>query len=286
MNMEFEILNGKEIVELPQVRWNFEELKKYAQEKALEYKSIAYTDKDVSAMKSDRADINRFIKAVEAERIEKKKQYMAPYAIFEGQVKEVLQPLKEAEALIAKGLKEIDDKWKDERKADIRTLYDALIGDLKDVLAFEDILDEAYLKKSTSLKKVEDSLVQYLDMVKSDTAELYALPEQYQAAALRAYKTSGRNLSAALTEVRRIQEEEKLIEERKRQAEKAKAISEEIAKNRSNQAEQAAKPEAETKTDAEPILQLDFRVYGTREQILALRDFMVAKNIKFGRLKG
>ena len=113
--MEFQIMNPQEVAALPQVRWNFEEIKRYAIEKADEYKGIAYTEDDAAAMKSDRADINRFIKAIEAERIKKKKEYLEPYNVFEAQVKEVLQPLREAEAVIAKGLKEIDDKWRGER---------------------------------------------------------------------------------------------------------------------------------------------------------------------------
>lgn len=36
---------------IPEIKWNYEEIKQYAIEKAEEYKSIAYTDSDVAAMK-------------------------------------------------------------------------------------------------------------------------------------------------------------------------------------------------------------------------------------------
>jgi hypothetical protein len=274
--MEFEILNSQEFAALPLVRWNFEELKKYAIEKADEYKGIAYTESDAAAMKSDRADINRFIKAIEAERIKKKKEYLEPYNVFEAQVKEVLQPLKEAEAVIAKGLKEIDDKWREERREKIRAIYDANVGELADIILFDEVDIPDNYKKSASLKAIEECMKNLFKGVKEDLTEIEVLPEKYQAAALRAYRASKQNLSFALAEVRRIQQDEAALEERKRKAAeqeaKVKAVTDAVYKEMAN-----------VESEAEPELQLVFRVFGTREQILALRDFMVATNMRFER---
>jgi len=283
--MEFQIMNPQEIAALPQVRWNFDEIKRYAVEKADEYKGIAYTEDDAAAMKSDRADINRFIKAIEAERIKKKKEYLEPYNVFEAQVKEVLQPLREAEGVIARGLKEIDDKWRAERKEKVREIYNKVIGDLGEIAPFDTIDDESFYRKSISLKAIEESLKNLFNRIKADLTEIKALPEKYQAAALRAYKASGNNLSSALSEVRRIQQDEEIIEERKRKAAekeaKTKALTDQLYKE-SGIEEQKAEPT--TLPDAEPVMKLDFRVYGTREQILALRDFMIATDLKFERI--
>ena len=290
--MEFNILNPGEIESLPQVRWNFEDLKRYALEKAQEYKSIAYTEDDVKAMKSDRADINRFINAIEDERTKKKKEYMAPYTAFEDQVKEVLQPLREAEALIAKGLKEIDDRWKEERKQKVREIYNKVIGDLAEIVPFESVLCESQFKKSVSLKAIEESFTNLFDRVHSDLTEIEALPEKYQASALRAYKAGGRDLSAALAEVRRIQQDEAVIEERRKKQEEMKGQV--LAACKSIDAERAAQaaedrnptqPQAPEQDPEEPILQIRFQVYGTREQILALRDYMNAMSIRFERIR-
>lgn len=290
--MEFNILNPGEIESLPQVRWNFEDLKRYALEKAQEYKSIAYTEDDVKAMKSDRADINRFINAIEDERKKKKKEYMAPYTAFEDQVKEVLQPLREAEALIAKGLKEIDDRWKEERKQKVREIYNKVIGDLAEIVPFESVLCESQFKKSVSLKAIEESFTNLFDRVRSDLTEIEALPEKYQASALRAYKAGGRDLSAALAEVRRIQQDEAVIEERRKRQEELKgqvlkaceSIDAEKERAQAKPAESNTQETQEASQDEEPILELVFKVRGTREQILALRDFMKATDIKFGRV--
>lgn len=299
--MELTILNAQELAALPLVKWNLDELKSYAATKAEEYKSIAYTEDDVQAMKADRADINRFIKAIEAERIQKKKEYMQPYTVFENQVKEVLQPLQEAEKLIAKGLKEIDDKWKQERTEKIRKIYEDNIGDLSGVLPFETVLTQDMLKKSITLTNIKESFVKFFDRVKGDLEEIGQLPEQYQAVALRAYKTNGRELSLALGEARQAQKDAEEMEERRRRAAEQEAKAREIREAfRAAEDQKAAAKEPAVQEpvndaskeadhpgaqDTEPILQLNFRVYGTREQILALRDYMKAVSLKFERVE-
>ena len=129
------------------------------------------------------------------------------------------------------------------------------------------------------MKAIEESLKNLFDRIRADLTEIEALPEKYQAAALRAYKASGNNLSTALAEVRRIQQDEEIIEERKRKAAeqeaRTKALTEQLYKD--------SGISEETKTE-EPIMKLEFRVFGTREQILALRDFMVATDLKFERV--
>lgn len=71
--MELMIYSPTENERLPEIQWNFEEIKKYAAEKAEYYQNIAYTDADVKDMKSDKADINKFINALENVRKQKRK---------------------------------------------------------------------------------------------------------------------------------------------------------------------------------------------------------------------
>ena len=280
--MELVIANQQDVASLPVVKWNFEELKQYALDKADEYKGIAYTEDDAAAMKADRADINRFLRAIDAERIQKKKEYLKPYNEFEAQVKEVLKPLQEAEALIAKGLKEIYDKWREERKEKVREIYEAHKGALGEVVPFESVLCDAYLKKSTSVKAIDESLGILFDRVAKDVEEIEELTEKYRGAAMTAYKASGRDLSAALAEVRQIQKAEAEMEERRRKAAEQDAKAAEIRE--AYRAAQETKQEEQEKPEQEPILELSFRVYGTREQILSLRDYMKAVDLRFERV--
>ena len=40
-----------------------------------------------------------------------------------------------------------------------------------------------------------------------------------------------------------------------------------------------------TRVVSKPVMRIDFRVWGTKEQILALRDYMKQNNLKFGKVE-
>lgn len=112
-SLELKIITPMEPGALPEIQWNNEEAKAYTLKKAKEYQSIAYTDADASAMKKDRAQINKFITAVENERKRAKAFYDEPYEKFNAQVKEVLQPMRDTIQIIDQGLDEIEQKYRD-----------------------------------------------------------------------------------------------------------------------------------------------------------------------------
>ncbi len=56
--MELMIYSPAENERLPEIQWNFEEIKKYAAEKAAWYQSIAYTDADTKEMKNEKKSRN------------------------------------------------------------------------------------------------------------------------------------------------------------------------------------------------------------------------------------
>ena len=112
-SLELKIMTPMEPGVLPEVQWNIEEAKAYTLKKAKEYQSIAYTDADAAAMKKDRAQINKFITAVENERKRAKAFYNEPYEKFNAQVKEVLQPMRDTIQIIDQGLDEIEQKYRD-----------------------------------------------------------------------------------------------------------------------------------------------------------------------------
>ena len=157
---------------IPEIKWNYEEIKQYAIEKAEEYKSIAYTDSDVAAMKKDRADINRFINALDAERKNKKQEYMAPYMVFEKQVKDALLPLREAADVIAQGLNEIEQQYRNEKLEKMQVLYQKYVGDMQDLVPFPKTVREEYYKRAFTDKKLEQAYIDLFDKIREDLSAL------------------------------------------------------------------------------------------------------------------
>lgn len=305
--MELMIYSPAENERLPEIQWNFEEIKKYAAEKAGYYQNIAYTDADMKEMKSDKADINKFINALEDVRKQKKKEYMAPYEVFEGQVKEALLPLRKTVALITEKIDEVEEQYREARKAKMEEFYYKYVGDLQPMVPFQKTIKEEFYKRAFTDKKLEQAYSCFFERLREDIKGLDQLPEKFRDKALLKYMEEF-SLSAALQEGKRLEELDRLMEERRRKQEEERQARmaeesrrlEAAAREAQKQQEIAAKQEPirkeepkaempqapqEPQKPQEEILHMDFRVWGTREQIMGLRQYLINNQIKFGKVE-
>lgn len=245
--MEFEVYAPQAGQELPEIRWNYEEIKRYALERAEYYKGIAYTEDDAADMKKDRADINRFINALEAARREKKKEYMEPYSRFEAQVKDALKPLQEAGELISKGLAEIEQKYRIEKRGLMFEAYNRYVGNLHGIVPFEKTVREEFYKRSVTEKKLDQEYALLFGSIRADLDALEQLPERFRDKAALKY-IENFDLAEAMREGKRLEELESAMEERRKQAEQARLGAEARA------AEQAVAPKPTPEaSEPEPI---------------------------------
>ena len=305
--MELMIYSPAENERLPEIQWNFEEIKKYAAEKAAWYQNIAYTDADTKEMKSDKAEINKFINALEDVRKQKKKEYMAPYEVFEGQVKEALLPLRKTVALITEKIDEVEEQYREARKAKMEEFYYKYVGDLQPLVPFRKTIKEEFYKRAFTDKKLEQAYSCFFERLREDMKGLDQLPEKFRDKALLKYMEEF-SLSAALQEGKRLEEMDKIMEERRRKQEEERQARmaeesrrlEAVAREAQKQQELAAKQEPVQKEEPkaemqqapqapqkpqEEILHMDFRVWGTREQIMGLRQYLIDNQIKFGKVE-
>lgn len=204
--MELMIYSPAENERLPEIQWNFEEIKKYAAEKAEYYQNIAYTDADVKDMKSDKADINKFVNALENVRKQKKKEYLQPYEVFEGQVKEALLPLRKTVALITEKMDEVEEQYRETRKAKMEEFYYKYVGNLQPMVPFNKTIKEEYYKRAFTDKKLEQAYSDFFDRLQEDMKALEQLPERFRDKALLRYMEDF-SLSAALQEGKRLEDE-------------------------------------------------------------------------------
>ena len=108
--MELIIYNPQEGDFIRQIEWNFEELKKEITIRANEYVDLVYNDDQIKEAKKDRADMNKFKKALDDKRREVKKQLLDPYTEFEAQVKELI-------AIVDKAVNNIDGQIRKRKSA-------------------------------------------------------------------------------------------------------------------------------------------------------------------------
>lgn len=301
--MELRITTKMEPGTLPEIQWNSSELKEEIQKKAQEYATIAYTDSQTAEMRKDRATLNRLVKAFEEERKQVKKFYAAPYEKFEAQVKEVLEPVRSAVKVIDDGLYEIEQKYRSKKTEKMREYYDLYVGDLRSVIPFEKTVKESMYKKSITDKHLETAYHSLFNRMSEEMEALEELPERFRDKAVLKY-IENYSLSEALREGKRLEEMEKALEERKRKAAEEKAKKEEASRKAVQQEETSATAEnkedskaevpkttaetqeAENTTEVqEEIWTLDFRVRGTKKQIMDLREYLIRNNIQFGKVE-
>lgn len=287
--MELRITTQMDPGVLPEIQWNHEDLKKEIAVKAAEYEAIAYTDEQETEMRKDRATLNKLVTAFEDQRKQVKKFYQAPYDKFEAQVKEVLQPVRKAIETIDAGLSEIERDYRVKKTNKMRELYEASVGDLKGILPFEKTIREEWYKKSITDKKLAQGYTDLFGRIRSDLESLEELPERFRDKAMLRYMETY-SLSDALREGKRLEEVERVMEDRRKKQEEEAARKAEIKKEekKAETSESYTAPQETIEQNAsteDPVMCLDFRVWGTREQLMVLRQYMIDNHLKFGKVE-
>lgn len=302
--MELKILNPQEGGFLKEIQWNNEELKEEIAEKMQEYTSLVFTEDTIKEAKADRAKLNKLRTAFEDESKRIKKLCMTPYDAFEKQVEELIALIDEPIRLIDGQIKEVEEQRKVEKKGEILKFYEGVIGSLKGILPFDRVFRQEYLNVSRSMKSIKEEIQALIDRVNADLDTIEGFGSRYELQIKDAYlKTL--DLSTAMQEKSRLEEVERRLAERRqeeqRRAEEKAAKEAAEARNKSQMEQvadtQSAHPEVqagkteEKETAQQPdkqeaqMFQMDFRVWGTKDQIMGLRKYLIDNKIKFGKVE-
>ena len=290
--LELKIFSPQESGFAPEIKWNNEELKAAIAEMK-EYKGLVFTEETISEGKKDRANLNKLRGAIDDERKCVKKLCMEPCNRFEKEVKEVLALVDEQINAIDVQIKEVEQIKREEKRKAVQELFES-IGFQKFV-TLEMIWDEKWLNASVTLSKVENQMKETMYRIGEEVGTISRLPE-FNFEAMEVYKktldlTQAIKKGQELADIQKRKEEalsRQKAEEERRKAEEAAAGKE--SENPEDVADtQDAPKEAEendyTRVVSESVMRIDFRVWGTKEQILALRDYMKRNNLKFGKVE-
>lgn len=313
--LSFVIKNPHEGEFLKHIDWNKEEFMELVASITEQYEGLTYTDDQMKSAKADRAKLNAMKKAISDRRIQVKKAVMEPYTKFEAEVSEVTAFIDKPIAMIDGQIKEYEDRTKEEKKAELKKHFEEIAADLEGILTFDRVFDQRYLNVSVSLNKAKADIKEKVDRVHTDLRSLEGFcEEKYLTIAKDAYIRT-LNVSYALEETRRLKEfDRKADEERLRREEEAKVAETKTDENVTEPAKSVSEPienvteQAEVIPPAAPVgpsidtpdtsagskkaveadskpCKASFTVYGTKAQIMALREYMVQHNIKFGKVE-
>lgn len=277
-------LKVEEIKSLAPVKFNYEDIKKWVTEKAAEYKSVVYTPETITLAKQDRATLNKVSDAINNEKKRIKNELLKPYVDFENKCKELMAIVDDASKTIDKQVKEFEEKEQNEKKEQIRAIFETYIGQLKDLIDFEFIFNPRWLNKTFTMKKIEEEINHLVVKTHDDLSVIDAqIKDENINKSVKSYYFSNINnasvLGDALQEGMRIEENNKKLEELKnkqnmtKSEEKITESSQNITNNEQNVTNHAG------------LRQIDFRVWVTNEQMMKLRDFLKSNNIEYGRVE-
>jgi hypothetical protein len=279
------------------IDFNYEEMKQELAEKLTYYNNLAVTEDSIKAAKADKAKLNTLFNAIEDKRKEVKKECMQPYMDFEAKCKEITALIKEPVDKIDGQIKFFDQQEINEKLENLKAFYFSKIGDLEKLVPLERILNPKWQNKTVRLEDLKIELENRIDGINADLKTLSDLNSEYTQQMQDCYLKTF-NLSAAIAEGKRLEEQKKYLEEMERKREERNAaLKAKLEADRAEQAARAAEPVEQPKPQPEPIPQpqqtapvqpkiitTDFRVVCTVEQLNALGAYMRENGIKYGRV--
>ncbi len=252
-----------------------------------------YNDDNIEQAKKDKAALNKAAKSMNAKRLEFEKEFMKPFSEFKEVVSETVQLISECSLKIDNVVKQNEQAYKDTKKAAIIDYFEANNANLVD---FNKIFKEAWLNKTVKEKNVFTDIDNILAGIESDIQTIESMPED--ADVLRTYYLDTLNINNTIQYGSRLKEQR----ERAKTAEEARQkAEEERLKMQEERKAQAENQKQSTPTDPFPgcredglnedpqqeveILTRAFKVTTTRENIIALGDFMNERGIDFDKIE-
>lgn len=280
--------------------FNFEEVKAWLGENLAAYRNMVVTEDGIAAAKSDKAKIRKISSAISEQRIAVKKRYLEPYNAFEANMKELSGMCDEASKNIDDQLKKFEEQRKAQKRNDLLAFYQT--QNAPAWLTFERIENPRWMNVTFSMDEAQKEITEKVNAVNADVESISGFDAEFADEMLLEYRKT-LNVSGAIqrgNELRRMKQERERRRAEQEAAEKARTTEREEAERRRAEAAIAAKQAREAaemaeqaeeltqepaeQPEEEPVQILDFRVYVTQEQKIALRDWLKENKIRVTRV--
>ena len=164
--LDFKLINPTEGNFLRKIEWNQEEMMAVVKAKVSAYQNLIYTDETIKQAKADRAELNNLVKKIEDGRKRVKSMVNEPYAIFEAELKEITQVIKDACEPIDRQVKEYEIAQKERKQKVLEQHFTDSVGNLADMITFDKVFDPRYLNATYSIEKAKTEITEKLEEIK------------------------------------------------------------------------------------------------------------------------
>lgn len=253
------------------------ELQNYSVEKYLN---------DPESAKKDKAFLNKVKDSIADKRKEVSKAWNSPLDNFLEEMKGLEKSINEASSKLNDIVKEADDKEKNEKRAKIEAYFSTL--DFK-IVSLDRIFNPKWLNKTTKMDQVMLDIEAITEKITGELATIKSMQTE-DSEILQAFYLETLDLNATLQKGNQLRANRKTIQEAE---EKAKvemvqnmAGATEVKKTVVIPEENKAFVQNESKNGVveQPLMNFTLRLSGTREQLIALRQYIDKSGIKYEKL--
>ena len=140
------------------------------------------TEDNLPEVKKELAAARKITDELNSRKVQIKKIILADYTVFEGEVKELKGIIDSAESELRVKVNDLEDKARDQKKADIKAIFDKRIGQYQIGTLIPDAFDrwwhEDLANKSKSMKAVEADMVDWLEGTEKDITTLKGMDKE------------------------------------------------------------------------------------------------------------
>jgi hypothetical protein len=267
-------MEKKELIVVKQLPIIEEQLKSLSNEiddkinKAL---SLKVSEDSVKEIKKARAELNNDFKELENQRKMVKEKVLAPYNQFEEIYKTyVSEKFKDADKELKSKIDGIENDLKHQKELEVHSYFVEYAQSLQLEWLNEEqkyyTMANINVTLSASMKSLKESAKNFIDKIDSDLKLIDT--QEHKEEIIIEYKKE-LNVSKAITDV---SDRYKQLEIIKQQEEKKKEIKQQEEQKSEEIKELIVEPPKEIKQ--EKIYELNFKVYGTKEQLVLLKQFL------------
>lgn len=258
---------------------DYEAIKAKVIEDVSVFKGLIVTDDNLEEAPKWRAELNKKAKVISDFRIAFEKDYKKRIEKSTSQLKELAALYSEASSNIDTQVKCFDEKRKQEKDAAIGKIYADNIGDMEKFLPLQKIYNEKWMNKGFSLSDIEKEIKSRVDTTKENIDTIQLLGTKYESQMISAYLVRF-DMSDALKKKTELEQIDAEMERRRRAAEEEAKRKEE---------EKAVVEEAHVEEEEEPVVEeqeyrLAFEVFGNKEKLTALCNYIRDNGFRYKRL--
>lgn len=269
---------------------NFAEVREWLDTNLAPYREMAVTPDTMSTAKQYRANIRKVRDRIDESRKEAKNAALAAYSAFESKCNELTGLCDDAANAIDAQVKALEDEEKKEKIAQLRNEYESLSDDeIREYLPWGCINNQKWENKSYSFDAACGEIRTAIENTRDDLATIRGMGGDDTPYLLDVYRQT-RNLSAVVKKASdlktmRQREEQRARDEAERRAaiEKARIATAQAPRNDNEKPQPEPDVYVEDAPPENSRYYVKFWVDCTREQLIALGNFMKENGIRYGK---